>query len=126
MVFRRHHRFMWTFTKSLLASFKRPVFVYLITLSLTTVFLCSVMIFFFERDLNPKVKTLFDAFYYSITITTGVGLGDIVPITVLGRVLSMLMMLLGTAIFVSFTAVLAVTVLEVELEHNTNKRSKSD
>lgn len=121
MVFRRHHRFMWTFTKSLLGSLRRPVFVYLVTLSLTAIFLCSVMIYFFEHGSNPQVQTLFDAFYYSVTITTGVGLGDIVPTTILGRVLSILMMLLGTAIFVSFTAVLSVTLLEIELEHRSNE-----
>ncbi len=48
---------------------------------------------------------------------TGVGLGDITPVTFYGKILSILMMLAGTAIFVCFTAVLSAVVLEIEMVH---------
>ncbi len=114
---KKHHQFMWSFTKSLLVGLKRPVFVYLFTLSISMVFVCSLGVYYVERGVNTNITNLFDAFYYAVTIMTGVGLGDIAPVTVWGRTLSMLMMLLGTAIFVCFTAVLAVSILEAELEH---------
>ena len=48
---------------------------------------------------------------------TTVGFGDLVPRTDAGRVVAMLMMLSGTMIFVSFTAVVSSVILELELEH---------
>jgi voltage-gated potassium channel len=113
-----HHRMMLSLTRALLLGFKRPIFLYLTTLSFTLISVVSVGIYFFEKGMNPQILNLFDALYYTVTITTGVGLGDISPISIGGRLLSMGMMLLGTALFVSFTACLATSLLEHELEHD--------
>ena len=78
---------------------------------------CSVGIYFLEREANPGITSFLDAAYYAVTIMTSVGLGDIVPVTTGGRILSMLMMLTGTALFVSFTAVFSAVILEIELDH---------
>ena len=37
---------------------------------------------------NPNIRTLFDAFWYSLVTLTTVGYGDYYPITVLGKILS--------------------------------------
>jgi voltage-gated potassium channel len=121
MGIRKHHTFMVRFTGSLLKALWRPVLVYLLTLSFTVIFLCSVGIYYLERDVNEKIQTLFDAAYYSVTVMTGVGLGDLAPVTVAGRILSMAMMLLGTAIFVSFTAVVSAAILEIEMNQDEQK-----
>ena len=99
----------------------RPVFAYLVTLSLTVIACCSVGIYYLERHTNPGIASILDAAYYSVTIMTSVGLGDIVPMTIGGRILSMMMMLLGTGIFVSFTAVLSAVILEIELDHRARR-----
>ncbi|OYZ15125.1 MAG: hypothetical protein B7Y39_16630 [Bdellovibrio sp. 28-41-41] len=57
-----------------------------------------------------------------MTVTTGVGLGDISPKTTPGKALSMVMMLSGTVIFVCFTAVLAASILAIEAEHLKEKK----
>ena len=44
---------------------------------------------------NPHVHTLFDAFYWATTTYTTAGYGDITPITNIGRLLAILLMLLG-------------------------------
>jgi voltage-gated potassium channel len=108
---------MLGFTGSLFQALKRPVLAYLVTLSLSLLSVCSLAIYALEHPANPRMHTLFDAAYYTVTIMTSVGLGDIVPVTPAGRALSMAMMLLGTALFVSFTAVLSVVLLEIELQH---------
>lgn len=108
---------MWSFTRSFFESLRRPVFFYLMTLAFTLIAACSWGIFVLERGANEGIKSYFDALYYSITVMTGVGLGDIRALTGPGRLLSMVMMLLGTGIFVSFTAVLSVALLEAEIEH---------
>lgn len=117
MKIQTHHNFMLNFTKIFFTSLKRPVFAYLISLSFTLITLCSVLFYWIESDQNPKIENFFDSIYYSVTIMTGVGLGDIAPVTIYGKALSMLMMLAGTAIFVSFTAVLSAVILEIEMVH---------
>ena len=74
-----------------------------------------------EQGINPSVLSFFDAFYYTVTIMTGVGLGDIYPHTTYGKAISIVMMLSGTVIFVCFTAVLAALILAIESEHLQNK-----
>jgi hypothetical protein len=54
---------------------------------------------------------------------TSVGYGDVTPQTHLGKIITMAMMLLGTFIYVSFTGVIASTVIEAELEAK-QKRSQ--
>ncbi len=117
MGIRKHHRFMLSYTGSLVRALWRPVFTYLLTLSFTVMLICSFGIFYFEEATNGNINSFFDAAYYTVTVMTGVGLGDIAPVTTGGRALSMAMMLLGTAIFVSFTAVLSVTIMEIEVLH---------
>lgn len=106
---------MWTFTRSLLSGLRRPVFIYLISLSFSMMLFFSFAMYFVEKIYNPGMATYFDTLYYTVTVMTGVGLGDLAPVTVMGKVLSMVMMLSGTGIFVCFTAVLAASILEIEL-----------
>lgn len=110
-----HHQFMMNFTKAFLLGLKRPVFVYLTSMSFTLILLASMIFYFLENGSNPRVETYFDAVYFSVTVMTGVGLGDIAPVTVAGKAASMIMMLSGTAIFVCFTAALSASILEIEM-----------
>lgn len=113
---------MWSFTRSFVKSFKRPVFSYLASLAVTAQIVFAAMFYMIEKNFNPAVATFFDALYYTVTVTTGVGLGDIFPRTTLGKALSMVMMLSGTVIFVCFTAVLAASILAIEAEHLKEKQ----
>lgn len=114
---RDHHQFMVTFSKSFISGLRRPVMAYLTTLSFTLMAAASSFFYWLEFGVNPKVETYFDSLYYSITIMTGVGLGDIIPLTTGGRILSIFMMLAGTGIFVCFVAVLSAQILEIEMRH---------
>lgn len=105
---------MVSYTRLLFRGLKKPVFAYLTTLSFTAILLCSFGVYFFESKSNPQFEGLFDSFYYSVTVMTGVGLGDLAATTFGGRILSMGMMLLGTAIFVCFTASLAGVLVDLE------------
>lgn len=122
---RDHHQFMVTFSKSFIMGLRRPVMAYLTTLSFTLMAAASSFFYWFEFGTNPKVETYFDAFYYTVTIMTGVGLGDIVPITTSARVLSIFMMLAGTGIFVCFVAVLSALILEIEMRNYPDQVQKS-
>ncbi len=50
-----------------------------------------------EKDVNPKIKTMVDAFYY-ISTCASVGYADIFAITQTGRVIASLVMTIGPAL----------------------------
>lgn len=108
---------MWNFSKSFVLTLGRPVFIYLSSLSITLQIGFAAIFYFIEVDKNTGILTFFDSFYYTVTVMTGVGLGDIASVTMAGRVVSIFMMLTGTVIFVCFTGVLAASILQIESEH---------
>lgn len=123
MKIRNHHSFMLHFSKIFFLSLKRPVFAYLTSLSFSIISICSVAFYWVEAGANPKLESFFDSLYFSVTIMTGVGLGDIVPVTFYGKALSMFMMLAGTGIFVCFIAVISAVILDIEMNHfNRNNK----
>lgn len=112
---RSHHSFMMNYSFQVMRAFTRPAMVFAFFISFT-MFIASVFgIFYFEHPINDKITNLFDAAYYTVTVFTGVGLGDIAPITTGGRIVSMVVMVMGTATYVSLTAVIAATILSIEV-----------
>ncbi len=109
-----HHKFMWKYLMEVFWALTRPAMVFLFFMSVSVLILCASGFYYFELGHNPKVITFLDAFYYSVTIFTGVGLGDIFPVTTHGRIISMVMMIVGTGIYVSLTAVIATTIMTIE------------
>lgn len=111
---RSHHRFMWAYSKTTVKNFSRPAIMFLFFVLFSTAIISTIGIYHLEKDTNNNITSYFDAFYYTVTLFSGVGLGDIYPVTTGGRVLSMLIMLIGTAIYISLTAVVAATILSIE------------
>ena len=113
-----HHLFMWSYLFDLLRALFRPAMVFLFFISVSIVFMSSVGFYYLEYGTNQKIQSLLDASYYIVTIFTGVGLGDIVPVTDSGRLLSMAVMFVGTAIYVSYAGVVTATILSLEPERH--------
>lgn len=111
---RSHHRFMVDYLQDVWRELFRPAMIFLLFLSFTFIVLGATGIYYFEYGTNPKILKYLDSIYYVVTIFTGVGLGDIVPLTDHGRILSMVLMFIGTSIYVSFAGVVAATVLALE------------
>ncbi len=53
---------------------------------------------------HPKINSYFDALYFTVTTLTSTGYGDITMETPLGRILSMVMMVLGLTLFLRLIA----------------------
>ena len=70
----------------------------------------AIMIFYkVEQGVNPTVTTMLDAVWWGLTTITTVGFGDVVPVTVEGRIVGLVLMATGVALYVGATA-LFVTV----------------
>ncbi|MGB6296478.1 MAG: ion transporter [Rivularia sp. (in: cyanobacteria)] len=65
----------------------------------TIVFIYSGLIYQVEHPVNPQVFTTFvDAMYFAIVTMTTVGFGDVTPVSQIGRLLTVLMILTGIAL----------------------------
>jgi len=77
--------------KSLLAS---------LYLMLLLTFFLSILLYFLERDVNPKgFSSIIEAMSWSIATLATVGYGDVVPITIIGKILGSLASLVGLGMF---------------------------
>ncbi len=109
-------------SKALFKALTRPLLAYLTVVAFTVMGLASVVMWLLEGELNPRFATVFDSLYFVVTTMSGVGFGDLVPVTVLGRAFSMGLMLLGTALFATFVAVLASSIVEFEIDPESEER----
>lgn len=118
---------MWSYSKSLLQGLARPAFVFLAFLSATMMLIVAGILFLMGPELHFGIKSFIDVLYFVVTTMSGVGYGDVVPKTNLAKFISMGLMLLGTAIFVSFTATLSAVIMELEFEFkNSSSHSKKN
>jgi voltage-gated potassium channel Kch len=106
---------MMGYTRALLASLVRPVMFYLVVMAFSMINIGAGLFWMVEHEINPNLHHYLDALYFTTTTMTTVGYGDITPVTNLGKILAMCFMLSGTAIFVSFTAVLSTSIIDIEM-----------
>ncbi|MBT5095468.1 MAG: two pore domain potassium channel family protein, partial [Halobacteriovoraceae bacterium] len=74
----------------------------------------SVAFYYIERAANYDVHSVLDAIWWGFSTATTVGYGDIIPMTDAGKILGIVLMLIGTALFATYTALFAQTILEDE------------
>ena len=60
--------------------------------------------YFFEFGPNPNVRSLFDAFWWSMVTITTIGYGDVYPVTVGGRLFALFLMFTGIGLLSVSTA----------------------
>ncbi len=75
---------------------------------LMVLFLASVAEYFLERDVQPAgFGSVPAALWWAVATLTTTGYGDVVPITVLGRLVASLVMICGLGVFGLWTGILA-------------------
>ena len=66
----------------------------------------GIALYVLEETHNPNIHNIFDALYWSLVTITTVGYGDIAPISVPGRIIAVLIILLGIAMISFATSVI--------------------
>jgi voltage-gated potassium channel len=84
-----------------------PLFSVLV-IFLMVLFLGSVAVYFFERDVQPATfGNVPAALWWAVVTLTTTGYGDVVPITLPGRMVAALVMISGLGVFGLWTGILA-------------------
>lgn len=86
---KKRHFFFGSITEDML------VVVRIIFTILAIVFVSAGLVYHVEHATNPKVQTFFDALYFTIVTLTTVGFGDITPLSDLGKLITILMIVSG-------------------------------
>ena len=102
---------IFRYTKSLNSFFKvliekKSEFNILIMLSIFFIFMSSTILYVFEgTGNNPKIQSYLDAIYWAIITMSTVGYGDIVPVTMIGKTITVFLVSGGFIVIVFATSV---------------------
>lgn len=119
MPLRRVHSFSSSikfFIKRMNSLIKHPVFISLSIFGNLVIFSSAVILLNFEKGINPQITSLIDTIWWATSTVTTVGYGDVIPITDKGRILGLFTMIIGTALFWSYTALFAEVLLSEEID----------
>ncbi len=86
---------------------------YATVLLLLVLIIGSLLFFLVERGVNPEVTSYESAIWYSLVSMTTTGYGDIVPITLPGQIIGVIIILTGMGYVSLVTATLAFSFIEL-------------
>lgn len=75
-------------------------------LSVQCILIAGVLFYAIEHGRNPHVQNIFDGIWWSVITLTTIGYGDLYPLTFGGRILGMLLALLGIGLVALPTGIL--------------------
>ena len=100
---------------------RREQLMVVLALALAYVVVCATVIFNVEAD---TFGSFFDALYWATVTLTTVGYGDMIPVTDIGHLVSMVSSLFGVAIIALPSGVITASYLN-ELRNERNNNGKS-
>jgi len=78
----------------------------LLFLLLFIVFTAGIAFYVLEENINPNIDNLFDGIYWALITIATVGYGDIAPVTVEGKMVSMFSIIFGIAMISFVTSII--------------------
>jgi voltage-gated potassium channel len=100
---------------------KQPKFIALTILGNSCIIGGALAMYHLEHPTNPHMKTVLDAIWWAFSTVTTVGYGDIIPMTTSGKVLGIFMMVGGTGLFCSYTALFASALMSEEIDREVRE-----
>ncbi|MDI6881903.1 MAG: ion channel [Methanothermobacter sp.] len=91
---------------------KKSRLTYGLSLFISSLLLFTILFFLEESPVNPAVNTYEDSLWYVLQTLTTVGYGDIIPVTVLGRLTGVMVMLSAIVATSLITASATSTLIE--------------
>lgn len=84
----------------------------------------SYLVYVIEKNAGGNISSFLEAVWWGFSTATTVGYGDFTPVTTVGRIIGIVLMLMGTALFATYTALFARAVLGYEFQqiHMLEKR----
>lgn len=113
-------------SERILTMLKHPTFGALTLLGNGTIVLTAGVFYYLEKEINPELSSYLDALWWAVSTVTTVGDGRIVPYTFFGKVLGILMMIFGTALFCSFTALFSTVLMGFKLQEVEKELAQVD
>lgn len=90
-------------------------------LAITLVIISSSMVYFAEHLAQPKVfSSIPKTIWWSVVTLTTVGYGDMVPITILGKVFTSIILFAGVALFALPAGIITAGFLDQSRKHKTH------
>lgn len=109
------------FIKQLRWALIHPMFLMLTILGNVLLISCAVLFYVAESGVNPQVSSLIDGFWWAVVTMTTVGYGDIVPVTVFGKCVAVILMFSAGLCFFSFMALLSSAFVRIEVHELENE-----
>src|SRR3989344_5474120 len=104
------------FTRRIWRLIQQPVFLVLTVIGNSLVIISSILLYHFEHGINPKISSGLDTIWWAVATVTTVGYGDISPVTPICKIIGIFMMIVGTALFWSYTALFAGAIMAEEIK----------
>ncbi len=82
----------------------------------TLVFMGAVAFHSYEFGVNQNIHNLFDSFWWAMVTVTTIGYGDIYPVTTAGRIVAMMLMIIGIGTIGTVVGSVATQFLKAEEE----------
>lgn len=93
----------------------QPIFIVLTIFGNLLVTVASSLLYHYEFGLNPQINSKLDTVWWAVSTVTTVGYGDIIPVTPEGKVVGIFLMIIGIAIFWSYTALFAEALISKDI-----------
>ncbi|XP_046853706.1 potassium voltage-gated channel subfamily A member 6-like [Xenia sp. Carnegie-2017] len=84
----------------------------------------SFIIYYSEENVNPKFESIIDAFWYTIVTLTTVGYGDLVPVSVLGKIFGGICCVFGVTIVMAWPATIFVSYFQQVYNYEIGLKKK--
>lgn len=120
------------FLKEIHFLIRSSFFIMLTIVGNSFILLCGLAFWNIEHEINPNVVRYMDGVWWAYATATTTGYGDITPVTDIGKLLSIFLMLIGLALFAMYTALFAETIItnkniffeEKNKSKNSNQKHK--